>query len=180
MDNNLLILKCLNYFVENPYDKVYLREFSRKIKISLNSTQRFLDLFLKEGLILEERISNHRYFKANLDSVVFRQIKKTFFVKRVVDSGLVGALGKISSSVILFGSCAKGTNDLKSDIDLVVISKNKKEVYEIISKFQKKFSQELSPHVFTFSEWKKQKRENKAFYEDVVSEGIELSGEKII
>ncbi len=180
MDNNLLILKCLNYFVENPYDKVYLREFSRKIQISLNSTQRFLDLFLKEGLILEERISNHRYFKANLDSVVFRQIKKTFFVKRVVDSGLVGALGKISSSVILFGSCAKGTNDLKSDIDLVVISKNKKEVYEIISKFQKKFSQELSPHVFTFSEWKKQKRENKAFYEDVVSEGIELSGEKII
>jgi predicted nucleotidyltransferase len=180
IDNEILVLKCLGYFIENPYDKIYLREFSRKMKISPNSAQRFLNLFLREGFILEERIANLRYFKSNIDSIVFRQIKKTFFVKRIIDSGLVGALGKVSSSIVLFGSCAKGLNDNSSDIDLVIISKEKKKVIEIVSKFQKNFSQEISAYVFKSLEWKKQKINNKAFYQDVISEGIVLFGDGLI
>ena len=47
---NLLILKALGFFIDNPYNKIYLREFSRKLKISLNSAQRFLNFFLEKNL----------------------------------------------------------------------------------------------------------------------------------
>jgi len=171
--NSLLVLKALGFFVENPYYEIYLREFGRKLGISINSAQRFLSLFLKQGFILEFRKGNLRYFKANLDSVVFRNIKKTFSLKKIEDSGLLDVLKENFSNAVLFGSLSKGTDDLDSDIDLVCIG-IKKEIN--LLQFEKKLGKEINLHTFTLARWKEQKKENKAFYQDVIA-GINLAGE---
>ena len=118
---NLLVLNALEFFIKNPYDKIHLREFSRILKISPNSANRFLDLFLNEKFIVEERTANLRYFKANINSVSFREIKKFYCVKEIEDSGLLFELQNFCSSFILFGSCAKGTADKNSDFDFVIL-----------------------------------------------------------
>lgn len=177
---NPLVLKSLSFFVNYPYRKVHLREFSRILKISPNTANRFLDLFLKEGFLTEKRVANLRYFQANLDSLTFREIKKTFLLKKIEDSRILKDLEKVSSSVVIFGSSAKGTNDEKSDIDLVIISSKKEEVKKILNKYQKRFSVDLSYHLFTKLEWKKQKEENRAFYEDVLNNNLSLIGEGLI
>jgi len=174
---NLLVLNALGFFVENPYEEIHLREFSRRLKISVNSSQRFLGLFLNEGLIKEEKKANLRYFKANLDSIVFRNIKITISLKKLENSGLIGALKEIVSYAVLFGSMAKGFDDFKSDIDLVCIGSNAKEIKDIIVKYQEKIDKEIIPHIFSWPEWKKQANANKAFYQDVISTGINLIGE---
>lgn len=175
---NLLILKALRFFIDNPYKEIHLREFSRKLKISPNSSQRFLNLFLKEKLIKEERKANLRYFKANLDSLVFRFIKKTHSIKKIEDSGIIDYLkNRGFSNIVLFGSVAKGLDDEKSDIDIVCIGPNKKIA---LNDFYAKLSKEINAHFFTLAEWKKQKQENKAFYQDVISTGINLIGETAI
>lgn len=76
----------------------------------------------------------------------------------------------------MFGSCAEGTDSNGSDIDLVCIGPVKIN----ISKFREKIDRELNTHFFTWSEWKKQAKDNKAFYQDVVVKGINLLGEKPI
>lgn len=177
---NLLVLNALKYFIINPYSKIHLRGFSRIMKISPNSANRFLNLFLKEGLVIEERVANLRYFKANLNSISFREIKKTFSVFELEKSGLIEALKEVCFSCMLFGSVARGGNDKNSDIDLVIVTKEKEKVRRIIRRFQKKFKQELSCHIFTSLEWKEGKTENKAFYQDVVSCGMNLIGEVLI
>lgn len=169
----LLMWKALEFFIENPYKEIYLREFSRVLKISPNTAQRFLDIFLKEGLIIEERKANIRYAKANLDNIVFRFIKKTHALKKIKDRGLITALQECSS-VVLFGSTAKGLDDKKSDIDLVCIGNNKS--FEI-EKLQEKIKRKLNVHIFSLVEWKKQKQMNKAFYQDVIADGINIVGE---
>jgi predicted nucleotidyltransferase len=174
---NLLILGALKYFIENPYNKVHLREFSRILKISPNSANRFLDLFLKEGFVIEERVANLRYFRANLKSVSFRQMKKLFCVKEIENSGLLDELKGVCFSLVLFGSCAKGVDDKNSDIDFVIITKNENKIKTIFKKYERKFNRELSLHIFSSLRWKKEKIENKAFYQDVVSSGINLIGE---
>jgi len=172
---NLLILKALRFFVENPYREVYLREFVRELKISPNTAQRFLDLFVKENLLKEKRKANLRYFKANLENKVFRYIKITFSIKNIMDSGLIDYLKKEKfSNVVLFGSVAKGEDDDRSDIDLVCIGSKKRLELE---KFYNKLKREINVHIFTLAEWKRQKQENKAFYQDVISTGINLVGE---
>lgn len=174
---NLLILKTLQFFLENPYQEIYLREFARKLKISPNTAQRFLTLLLKENIIVEERRANLRYFKSNLDDVVFRQIKKTYSIKKIQDSGLLEELKNNVTSLVVFGSVAKGLDDKNSDIDLLIITINKKKVEKIIFNFQEKVDMELNTHIFNLTEWKKQKEKNKAFYQDVISDGINLIGE---
>ena len=173
---NLLILKALEFFIENPYEEIYLREFSRKLEISPNTAQRFLDLFLKEDFVKEEKKANLRIFKANLDSLVFKYIKKINSIKKIRDSGLIDDLRGRFSSVILFGSVAKGLDESKSDIDLVCIGDidiKKINLYD----FEKKLKKEINLHIFNRSKWKKQARENKAFYQDVIIDGINLIGE---
>jgi predicted nucleotidyltransferase len=171
---SVLILNSLRFFVENPYKEVYLREFGREIKISPNTAQRFLNLFLKEGFVKESRKANLRYFQANLDSISFRHIKIVFSLKELEGSGIVDYLKEKFPQVVLFGSVAKGLDDNKSDIDLVCIGIDKKlDLFE----FQKKLKKEISVHVFSMSEWKKQKEKNRAFYQEVISLGINLIGE---
>lgn len=168
----ILILKALNFFIENPYQEIHLREFARKVEISLNSSQRFLDIFLKERLVKERRAVNIRYFSANLDNIIFREIKKTIFLKKIIDCGMYNFLKEKYSSVIIFGSVAKGIDNFDSDIDLVCIGNLKTDLRE----FEKKLSREINAHFFSFAEWKKQKLLNKAFYQDVISTGVNLIG----
>ncbi|MEK6925857.1 MAG: nucleotidyltransferase domain-containing protein [Nanoarchaeota archaeon] len=169
---NFLGLKALSFFIDNSYDEIHLREFSRRLKISVNSAQRFLEMLLSENLIKENRKANLRYFKANLDSIAFRHIKLAFFIKKIEDSRFLDLLQKKFSNVMLFGSTADGRDDNSSDIDLVCFGKERID----FSIFEKKLGREINSHYFTLAEWKKQKEENKAFYQEVVS-GINLVGD---
>ena len=173
---NLLALKALDYFFENPYSEIYLREFSRKLSISANSANRFLNMFLEEGLITEKRIANLRYFSANMNSLTFRQMKIVKNVRELELSGLINELRGKCLTCVLFGSSSKGEDETNSDFDFVVISKDTQSIKKIFNKFQKKFIRELSWHIMSKSEWKKQYSENQAFYQDVVSSGINLIG----
>jgi len=171
---NFLVLKALGFFIDNPYTEIYLREFARKLRISPNSSQRFLNIFLKEKFIAEFRKGNLRYFKANLDSVSFRHIKISFSLKKLENSGVIDYLKGRFPQVVLFGSIAKGTDDLQSDIDILCIGV-KTEIN--LSEFERKLGREISLHFFSPSQWKKQKEDNKAFYQDIISAGISLIGE---
>ena len=174
---NSPILKSLNFFVENPYENIHLREFARRLNISVNSAQRFLNLFLHQNFIKEERKANLRYFRANLDSIVFRYIKITFSLKLIENSGLISSFKEICSHLILFGSVAQGRDDKNSDIDIIVIAKDKETIKRIIPKIQKKISREINFQIFTTTEWRAQKDKNKAFYQEIIITGINLIGE---
>ena len=75
----------------------------------------------------------------------------------------------------IFGSYVREEQKKKSDIDILVIKTGGK--IRGIERFYLKLRREPNIHIFSLSEWKKQARENKAFYQDVISTGINLIGE---
>lgn len=175
---DMLVVKALKFFVDNPYGEVYLRDFGRKVGISPNSAQRFLNLFLKEGLVKEFRRANLRYFKANIESFVFRHIKISFSLKVIENSGFVNFLNENGAShVVLFGSVARGEDDKNSDLDVVYIGVKKKLDY---LRYESKIGRELNVHFYSWGDWKKVSKENRAFYNDVMRDGINLIGGKPI
>lgn len=163
--------------MENPYSEIHLREFSRKLNISPNSVNRFLDMFVYEGLVVEKRVANLRYFVANMESLTFRQMKKVKVIREIEQSGLIDELRDVCFSCVLFGSAAKGEDDAESDFDFVIIGKDKDVIRKVFNKFQRKLNRDLSFYVFSSLEWKNQSEKNKAFYQDVISSGINLIGE---
>lgn len=172
----LKLLKVLKYFIENPYEEIYLRDLAKKTELSPFAVKQYSDFLIKQGVINDEKKANLRYFKANTLNCFFKQLKISWIIKQIIDSGLIEEINNKmkSTSTILFGSCAKGEDTKDSDIDLVIISPSK----EIdVSPFEKKIKREINIHTFNWLNWKKQKRDNKAFYSDVIMYGVPLEGE---
>lgn len=172
-----LLLKTIRYFLDNPYKEVYLRELAKKLNISPFAIKKYASLLLKEGLIIEERRANLRYFKANINNNFYKQLKISFNIQKILKSRVLDFIQKnipAVSSVVLFGSIAKGLDDEKSDIDLLIIGKNK---YLNLSEFEDKLGRKINEHSMLWSQWKKNYKENIAFYYEVIAHGITLYGE---
>jgi len=173
----LKFLRLVKFFLANPYQEVYLRELSKKLKISPFAIKKYCDILLKEKLINEERKANLRYFKPNTSNLFFKQLKVANNIYLIQKFGLIEFLKENVanvSSIILFGSIAKGEDDEKSDVDLLIIGKDS---YLDLSKFEDELGKEITLHIFSWSEWNRKAKEDNPFYFEVISEGINLFGE---
>lgn len=169
-------LSVLELFIKNPYERYYLREASRILKISPMTVKRALDLLVKDRMLLREEFKNQILYRANMESAAFKHLKVAYNLawleKRDIVDYLKENLAGLSS-LILYGSFAKGENDEKSDIDLLAISSSgtKKDI-----RLMELLGKETSLTVFTPAKWREQAKKNKAFYIDVITEGIILFG----
>ena len=173
----LIFLKVVKFFLENPYEEVYLRQLARKLNLSSFAIKKYADLLVKENFIKEDRKANLRYFKADINNLFFKQLKIAFSIKLILNSGLLDFLKENLanvSSTVLFGSMAKGEDDENSDVDILIIGKEK---YLNLKKFEEKIGKDITLHIFSWSEWNKQAVENKAFYSDIIIYGIPMYGE---
>lgn len=174
---DLKLLKALKFFLKNPYTEVYLRELAKKLALSPYATKKYVDLLVEQGLIKEERKANLRYFKANTNNLFFKHLKISFSINIILQSGLVEFLTEQipnASSIVLFGSMAKGEDDEESDADILVIGKEKN---LDLSKMEEKIGKEINLHIFSWSKWNKKSRQDEPFYYEIVGYGIVLHGE---
>ena len=173
----LKLLETLKFFLENPYQEVYLRQLAKKINLSSFAIKKYADLLIKEDFIKEERKANLRYFRANINSLFFKHLKIAFNINLILKSGLLDFLKENLanvSSIVLFGSMAKGEDDEHSDIDILIIGKDK---YLDLGRFEQKIGKEITLHIFSWSEWNHQAIKNRAFYSDVIIHGVPLYGQ---
>lgn len=169
-------LTILELFIKNPYERYYLREASRMLDLSPMTVKRALDLLVKDRLLLREEFKNQILYKANMESTAFKHLKVAYNLAWLEEKGIVDYLKENlagMSSLVLYGSFAKGENDERSDIDLLAISASPKKRG---IRLQELLEKETSLTVFKPSEWKEQAKKNKAFYIDVITEGIVLFG----
>ena len=173
----LIFLKVVKFFLDNPFEEIYLRQLAKKLDLSTFAIKKYADLLIVEGIIKDERKANLRYFKSNTNNLFFKHLKISFNIQLILKSGLLDFLKENLanvSSIVLFGSIAKGEDDKNSDVDILIIGKDK---YLDLDKFEEKIDKEITLHIFSWSEWNQQTIENAAFYSDVIIHGITLHGE---
>ncbi|MDD1744581.1 MAG: nucleotidyltransferase domain-containing protein [Candidatus Methanoperedens sp.] len=172
----IIQLTVLELFIKNPYDQYYLRETSRILGISPMTVKRALDLLVKDRLIRRDEFKNQILYKGNLESSAFKHLKVAYNLAWLEEKGIVDYMKENLaglSTMVLYGSFAKGENDEKSDIDLLVISVSpRKRDFRL----QELLEKEISLTIFKPSEWREQAKKNKAFYMDIITEGIVLFG----
>lgn len=160
-------IKVLRFIADKPFTKFYLREISKKLKISPSSVKKALDRLIELNLIKSENFGNLRIVYGNIDEILFKQYKiltNVEFVNPIVKE-LLPATG-----IILYGSYAKGENDEDSDIDIIVIGNKKPK--NILSWKEKK----IQIKFFKPYEWDEQIKKNKAYHKEV-KKGILLYGD---
>lgn len=174
---NQPLLKVTEFFLENPYTEIHLRELARKLNLSPFAVKKYADALIKEGLVAESKKANLRYLKANVSNLFFKHLKISLNVRNILNSNLIEFLKEDVpniSSAVLFGSTAKGENTPESDVDILVIGKDK---HLNLEKFEKKLGRDINYHIFSWSGWKSKAEKDKPFYYEVIFYGIPLFGE---
>ncbi len=122
------ILKVLNVFFLEPTKIHFIREISREIKLAPTSVRNYLKVLEKDGLIKKEKGKPFDGFIANREHDKFQYYKRTFNLMELYD--LINMI--INSihprGIILFGSYLKGEDIEESDVDILIISKIRKNI----------------------------------------------------
>ena len=135
-----MIQKCnygrvLEIFFKEPTKIHFIREISKIISLAQTSVRNHIKEIEKEGLIIKKESNPFDGFVANRENEKFLSYKQIYNLyslfdieKEIRESG--------PKAIILFGSYQKGEDIEESDIDILIISKVKKEIN--LEKYEKK------------------------------------------
>ena len=127
-------LKILSFISNHPGEVFSANEIFRVTKSSKGATNQILRLLLELDILSRERKGNLFLYRLNADSFVLRQFK--IFENLLGLQGLVKEIQKYCYEIVLFGSCADGSNTKESDIDLFILTEYKKEVRRIVAEYK--------------------------------------------
>jgi len=166
-------LTVLNYFLNNSDKEFHLREIARKLKISSSTSKTAIDSLCKKDLVKEKKLANLRLFRCNTDNLIVKQLRITKNLQWLKEKKLIKKIKEElnPSSIVLFGSFAKGTNTEKSDLDILVITNRKDNLKE-------HFIDNYEMQIITMkaAEWAKKGEKKDPFYYEIIVDGIVLYG----
>ena len=125
--------KVLSLLVKFSDQEFYEREVARKLGIATGSANRALNELYSTGAVTRRREGKMYFYSIDSSDAALAEFKK--MVNLMLIEPLVEELKKISSRVVLYGSCALGTDNSESDLDLFAVSNSKEGVSNIISSF---------------------------------------------
>jgi len=173
------LIKVMKKFFAEPERGHGIREFAREAKISPGTAEKCLKYLAKKGLAKTSAAGRARVYSPAIENPLTRQWKLTLWLEEINNAGIVEDIKKEDqsiSSILLYGSVARGEDDLKSDIDLLVISVSKKKIDT--DRIRNRLKRETNVLVYTPQEWRKKAREDKVFYDRVILDCVVLYGEK--
>jgi len=126
--------KVLSLFAKFSDKEFYERQVARKLGIGYSSANGALNDLYSAGVLKRRREGKMFFYSVDHSSPIVLELKK--LVNLLLIEPLIEELKKSSSRIILYGSCAKGTDTSKSDLDLFVVSNDKDRVLDILSNFK--------------------------------------------
>lgn len=158
-------LKVLGLFFTNPMDEFHEREVMRKSKISKGSANKILRNLAKLDFLTRDERGRMVFYRLNMKNTVVKQFKILWNIWNL--KSFVEKVKEKSKKIILFGSCAEGTDVKESDIDLSIITEEVESVKRNVSDFNKKSERKIAPIILDSVQFSKLKREDRPLYERI-------------
>jgi len=164
-------LNILYFLLSDPMEQFHEREIVRRTDVSVGAVNQILRRFQRVGLVEKDRRGKTNLYRANLRNPVARQFKVLFNIFALND--LVDKVKHTSDRIVLFGSCAEGTDVKDSDIDLFILTPDTETVNHEVRRCEQKIDRKLSLIAVNPNELAKMKTKDKPLYERI-SRGITL------
>jgi predicted nucleotidyltransferase len=160
--------KVLGFLAKFSDDEFYERQVARSLDIAYGSANRSLNQLYSTGAVKRRQEGKMFFYSIDASNPSVIEFKK--LVNLLLLEPLVESLQKIASRIVLYGSCAQGTDSSQSDFDLFVVTSKKESVADIISGFNlpKGFENlRIQPVIKTPVELLQAGESEKAFIEEV-------------
>ena len=125
--NKCSLLKVLDAFFQDPHKNYQIREISRLIGLDHKSVLIHLRRLEKTNLVKTDASTLYKSYKAEINEK-FKKIKIASNIIKLQESGLIDHIYEktLPKAIVLYGSYAKGTDRMESDIDIYVDGAEKK------------------------------------------------------
>ena len=158
--SDLLFGQTRGRILATLYDKpdctFFVRQLARHINGSAGTVQRELTTLTAAGLILRSDRENQVLYRANQNHPVFAELHsllaKTTGVFHMLSEALAPTAQNIEFAFV-YGSFARGEENARSDIDLMVIGEiTLDDLLDRIAPLENKLSRPINPTIFTREE----------------------------
>jgi len=162
----------LKLFFFNPENSFYQRQISKLTGHSIRAVQREVAKLESLGIITKSIQGNRIYYKVNKNCPIFKELKSLLFKSVGIAQVLKGNLKNNNIQVaFIYGSYARGKENLLSDIDLMVIGKiSSRELSRLLSKPKRELMREINYVVFSPKEFKERVKQKDHFLNSVLKD----------
>ena len=168
--------KISELFFKEPEREFHVRELAKLLKRSPTTISKYLKEYGSKKILISKRKLNHLLFKADTESVKFKQLKLNYNLNVLHESGLIEYLVEAFNqpeAIVLFGSFSKAEDNKNSDVDILIISSKKQEPN--VEKFEKKLNHKIQLFIHSKTELEKIKKKNKELFNNWIN-GIVIYG----
>jgi predicted nucleotidyltransferase len=158
-------LKTLEFFFINPMAEFHEREVIRSANISKGSANKILRRLAKLALLFRTKKGRMVFYRLNASDPLVKQLKITRNIWGLRE--FVAQNEEWAKKIILFGSCAEGTDVSESDIDILILADDKISVMDNISRFNRNSKRKISPLLLDMREFVTMKRGDKPLFERI-------------
>jgi len=171
------------------------REIARKVALSAPSCHETLKKLDARGLVHFRRVSNVHLYKINPENYLVQNVFVRLFeaeaaMPKQVEAAIKKALADSTKddivSLVLFGSTARGTQQIGSDLDLLVVIHAKEALKVLEPRIERlrallfqRFSMPLSPYVQTLSELRRNHHRKLPLIGSILKDGRTIYGKDI-
>ena len=172
--------KLLTVFLTHPDEKFYLRQLARLTFEPVGAIQRELPKLERIGLIESEYGARTKNYVVNKKCPIFEELKR-IILKTTACGDEIKKLIKNTKEIryaFVYGSVAENTEDLKSDIDLMVIGDiDEVKLNKKVDEIESKISRTINYTLLAPAEFKKKLKSKNTFLRRILGgERIELIG----
>jgi predicted nucleotidyltransferase len=156
----------------SPDKDWYLSELAAHLGTSPSSLQRELEALAKSGILQRRQDGRRTYYKAETASPVFKELRallsKTAGIVPLLKSELAG-FGRAIKWAAIYGSVARGEEQVQSDIDLLVVGTlGMKDMLPALRRVEQQFGREVNVTRYSETELRAKRRSRDRFLNSVL------------
>ena len=177
--------RVFRWLFGQPERSYHLSELRRLTGLGSASLQRELNRLAEAGLVRSERVGNLRRFQANPQSPVYGELvgltRKTLGIEPMLREALRPLVPDLQAAWI-YGSVAKQTDTVESDIDVMLVGKNLSlgKVLKLLVPLEEQLGRKINSTCFTPAEFRRRRAEKDSFVNRVLAQStITLLGEAV-
>jgi predicted nucleotidyltransferase len=137
MINEILITtvnqKILQFLAKYSDKEFHEREIARRVGVASGSANRALNGLYVVGAVKRRPEWRMLFYSIKASNPAVIEFKKLINVMLI--EPLVAELKNITNKIVLYGSCAQGTDNSKSDMDIFIVTGKREHVNRIIDNF---------------------------------------------
>ncbi|KTD22892.1 nucleotidyltransferase [Legionella lansingensis] len=165
--------RVLGLLLLHPENRYHVREIARLTSTTAGTLHRELSKLAKAQVLIREVSGNQVYYQANRNFPIFNELasilKKTSGLVDILADALAPLIEKIEVAFV-FGSVARGTENLGSDIDVLIIGNvGFAEVVAALYPAQTSLGREINPKIYSQTQWKKCLSDQDVFIQEIMN-----------